>query len=85
MSEADNEKTQSIWTEVKKTKSDYYCLESLCLPIKFSAEGNEAFSSINEHHCMKQITQKVVSKRASYQKLKWYYLLEITDFLKVYF
>lgn len=56
MSEADNEKTQSIWTEVKKTKSDYYCLESLCLPIKFSAEGNEAFSSINEHHCMKQIT-----------------------------
>lgn len=34
----------------------------MTLPVKFSAEGNEAFTSINEHNCAEQIIQQVVVK-----------------------
>lgn len=34
----------------------------MTLPVKFSVEGNEAFTSIDEHHWMEQIIQKVVGK-----------------------
>jgi hypothetical protein len=46
------------------------------------AEGNGAFININKHRSVGQIIYKVVGKRASYWRLKFYYLLVINAFFE---